>query len=72
MSNTNSHGFEDLNSKFMKGIYHLMSLQIAYLIENIILTKQFPSCLKVRRLLPILKPEKSKLDRQAIHQQQIY
>ena len=53
---SNSTGYDDLNSKFMKKCAHKIAPHLTHLINTILCTKKIPKIYKVSRILPMSKP----------------
>ena len=56
--NSSSTGYDSISNKILRKIAPEMSPVITHLINSIIRTGIFPDCLKIAKIIPIIKPGK--------------
>ena len=59
MKASNLTGYNQINLKIIKDIPHFSALILTHLINSIIITGNYPRCLKVAKIIPICKPDKN-------------
>ena len=58
MQKTNSSGYDNVNSRILKEIPHIISIYMTHLINTMIRTSIFLQALKITKIIPISKPKK--------------
>ena len=58
MNTSNTSSYDNLNSRIINEIPHIISLYLTHMINCMIRTEIYPKFLKVKKIIKILKPKK--------------